>query len=218
MNQTMTPSGRPCRHPPRGRSLSLRYRLGVILILLAPGSLSAFGFGTSTASRSIGPGDEVVLNQSIQVKSGARIYLQFGQVSTRAALQHREPFCYFFAYRDPSVIDTGLTIHPDRFTVTRVHRRIEYSQGRRDFVQYATTRLMDDSAENLMTRIQMTSKAQLHIRELKCGIFAVPLERNYLSLAEIQATLGDLVSLKLQGQSVPITIWPDANRIVSKQS
>lgn len=167
-------------------------------LMLIP--LTAFGFGSgpSPATRHIHPGDEVVLHRSIGAASGARVYLQHGRVVAGNQLKHRQPYCYFHVYRDPAVIDTGFTIHPDRFAVKATGSRIEYSGVPLPNVRYAMSSMdwHDYSAEYMITTIRLGSASQPLVRELKCGIFAVPFERGYISLEEIRQTLGNLVALE----------------------
>ena len=167
--------------------------------MLAPMTAIAFGPVASPAARHIHPGDGVVLNQAVRAAAGARIYLQHGRVVTGAGVAHREPYCYFHVYRDPSVIDSGFTIHPDLFAVKGLRSRIEYSQVPLPNVRYAMSDLFfqDYSAEYMITTVRLESAGQPRVRELKCGFFAVPFERSYITLEEIRGALGSIATLKL---------------------
>ncbi len=182
----------------RGRA-PLWFRRVAMTLMLAPLAAIAFGPAASPATRHIHPGDEVVLHHSVQAAAGARVYLQHGKVVTGAGLAHRNPYCYFHVFRDPAVIDSGFTIHPDQFAVKGLRSRIEYSGVLLPNVRYAMSSLpiQDYSAEYMMTTVRLVSAGQPRVRELKCGIFAVPFERGYITLEEIQDALGGVVTLRL---------------------
>ncbi|MXY64852.1 MAG: hypothetical protein F4206_01550 [Gammaproteobacteria bacterium] len=198
------PTGNPGTGIPqtvRGRTVFWCRRIAMVLMLVPLGA-GAFGSIATPAARQIHLGDEVELHHAVRAAAGARVYLQHGRVVAGADRAHREPYCYFHVFRDPQVIDSGFMIHPDLFTVKGLTSRIEYSGALLPNVRYAMSSLsfQDYSAEYMMTTVRLESASQPRVRELKCGIFAVPFERSYLTLEEIRNVLGNIVTLKLSQQ------------------
>ncbi|MGI9318187.1 MAG: hypothetical protein ACR2QW_12730, partial [bacterium] len=56
----------------------------------------------------------------------------------------------------------------------------------------------DASQKTIITRLKLQSSLQPEVIELSCGIWAVPNERNHLSINEIRTALGDIVTLNLR--------------------
>ena len=175
--------------------------IGAALWLLC--SLPAAGYGpfTTPATRYIHAGDTVVLNRDLDAGAGSRIYLQHGKVVAKAEFRHREPYCYFHVYRDSAVISTPFSVSADRFSITGTGRSIEYSYDVTPGYTLAGLGFLtqDASEQFLMIRFALDSPSQPQVRWLKCGVFAVPNERNYLGIDEVRGALGDLVALEPGG-------------------
>lgn len=192
------PVSRPQRRRPMRRA-GRREALLLTLTLFLATAPPAQGYGPflTPATSVLRAGDDVVLNRTVSAPAGARVYLQHGQVVKRGALRHRTPYCYFFLYRDNAIIDTAFELAPDRFEVTALSSGVEYGSNGIPPVLHAafpfTTQ--EASAENMITRIRLRSPNQPEVMSLKCGVFAVPNERNHLSLEEIREALGDVVTL-----------------------
>jgi hypothetical protein len=182
---------------PRVVTTPRRFALTGFLSLALAVTASAYGPHNIPATSQIRAGDEVVLHQPLDAVAGSRIYLQHGKVVNGNAFQHREPFCYFHVYRDSAIINTAFRVTEDRFSITRTGRSIEYSMDSTPGYLLAAGGFFtqEASAQNMMIRFALDSPAQPDVRWLKCGIFAVPGERNYLAMEEVLETLGDLVTL-----------------------
>ena len=183
------------------------YSLGaarLITILALAFALPASGYGPHTipATKYVRPGDHVILNQDIVVGGGSRIYIQHGKTADNKSLQHREPYCYFHVYRDSSLVATPLSVAADRFQINKTGRGVEYSMDATPGYLMAGFGFFnqDASAQNLMIRFALSSESQPEVRWLKCGVFAVLNERNFLTIEEIREVLGDLVTLEPAAQ------------------
>ncbi len=178
-------------------------RLGALTLLLGMySSSSAYGPFLAPATGVIQTGDTVELNQPVSSTSGARLYLQKGQVVARGGLRHREPYCYFFLRRDSAVIETGFDLTPGQFEITGLWSGVEYGMQHEPSILFARFpfNTQDASAENMTIRLELSSPDQPEVMSLKCGVFAVPNERNHLSLGEIEQALGDIVTLRMQSE------------------
>lgn len=162
----------------------------------------SYGQFRTPATAYIKIGDSVILNQEISVRSGARIYLQFGEAMLRSEAEEAKPFCYFHLYRDPSVIDTPALLVAGDFTISKTVNHYDMGFLHGHVLQLASGGFItqDASQRIIITRFTLESTEQPEVIGLNCGIWAVPNERNHLTIDEIRTALGDLVTLKLRGE------------------
>jgi len=163
---------------------------------------SAWGYGPYgwPATKYIKAGDLVTLNQSISAAYGAKIYVQDGTAVQRSEVRWAQPFCYFHLYRDPSVVETEANLAAGSFEIERTTNHFDHTSLDRPFAIFAGIGgffSQEASEQTLITRFKLNSASQPEVIELNCGIWAVPHERNHLSLDEIRGALGAVVSLEL---------------------
>jgi len=169
----------------------------VSMALLATSALS-YGPFYPPATRYVQPGDSVILHQDISAASGAKIYLQGGAAIKRSEVRWAEPFCYFHLYRSPEVVDTEATLSADSFDIESIVNHIDLAgldYPAAVFAGMAGFITQDASEQTLITRFKLHSSAQPEVIGLNCGIWAVPNERNHLSLEEVRGALGDAVTV-----------------------
>jgi hypothetical protein len=162
----------------------------------------SYGQFRTPATAYIKIGDSVILNQEISVRSGARIYLQFGEAMMRSEVEEAKPFCYFHLYRDPSVIDTAASLKAGDFKISKTVNHYDMGFMHEQPLQLAFNGFItqDASQRIIITRFTLESTEQPEVIGLNCGIWAVPNERNHLAIEEIRTALGDLVALELRGE------------------
>ena len=142
------------------------------------------------------PGSEVIVNQPLTAKSGARITMQSGKLVRWHRIASWRPYCQFFVVRPSGEISESLRIEPDNFIVTRTYRRKDHV--RLEGVQFAA--LVEDfrispSQVNMATYLELHSDNQPDVRYLRCVRWADPYRYNHVSISEMRKALGDLVTL-----------------------
>ena len=162
----------------------------------------AYGPFKTPATKYIKIGDRIVLNQDISARRGSKIFIQFGEVVPRKEIEHAKPFCYFHLYRDPSIIDTEASLIADKFEIKKTVNHYEFALWKDEPLQLALKGFItqDASQRTMITRFKLQSVQQPEVIELNCGIWAVPNERNHLSIEEIRSALGSVVTFELQGE------------------
>lgn len=172
----------------------------LVIILLSGCAVSA-GYH-STYGGGVSNVDGVVINQQISVPSGSKIYLQNGETKMLSEVKEAAPYCYFHLYRAQSVLETSAVLDVDHLTVTSFSRYHSAARIEREPVQVAFAGIFsqDASQQTLLTRFKLSSTLQPEVIGLFCGVWAVPYERRYLSLEEIERSLGDKVSLEMADQ------------------
>jgi hypothetical protein len=158
----------------------------------------------------LAPGSALVLNRDLTIPGEKlAVYLQGGEVFA-GAVNHYAPSCKFeLRYKQPE----PQIVHADEFTITR----FTYHQG--DFAQQAAKPLFQPVRyrprlflfdEDGPTFIVFASYFFLHsatqpdVLRLTCSYWenGGPLEGRFLSLAEIQAALGEVFTLHLEAVAV----------------
>jgi len=167
---------------------------------------SAWGYGPFSwpATKYIKPGDSVTLNQSISAAYGAKIFVQDGAAIQRSEVRWAQPFCYFHLYRDPSVVETEANLAAGSFKIESTinhYDHVSVDQRSAVFAGMGGFFTQEASEQTIVTRFKLNSSVQPEVIGLNCGIWAVPNERNHLSLDEIRGALGDVVSLDIASGS-----------------
>ena len=165
-------------------------------------NLWAYGPFKTPATKYIKSGDRIVLNQDISARTGSKIFIQFGEVTARSDIEHAKPFCYFHLYRDPSIIDTKASLIADNFEIKKTVNHYEFALRMGEPLQLAVRGFVtqDASQRTMITRFKLQSIQQPEVIELNCGIWAVPNERNHLSIEEMRSALGEVVTFELRGE------------------
>ena len=186
------------------KSRHIRYISSVCLALnlLVLSNAWAYGPFKTPATNYIKSGDRILLNQGISTRTGSKIYIQFGEVMARSEIEHAKPFCYFHLYRDPSIIDTKASLVADNFEIKKTINHYEAALGADEPLILALRGFItqDASQRTMITRFKLQSTLQPEVIELNCGIWAVPNERNHLSMEEMRSALGTVVTFELKGQ------------------
>ena len=172
--------------------------LGVVFMT----NVWAYGPFKTPATAYIKKGDRIVLNQDISTRTGSKIFIQFGEVIAGSEIKHAKPFCYFHLYRDSSIIDTEASLVADNFEIKKTTNHYEAALRAEKPVQVAVLGFItqDASQRTIITRFKLESPQQPEVIGLNCGIWAVPNERNHLSIEEMRSALGDVVTFELRGQ------------------
>lgn len=139
-------------------------------------------------------GSIVDLRQPVAIPSDkVGIYIQGGQ-RISGQLQAYAPYCRLEVN---TLSDTGRTIAPDRFTVTRVRHEVSYVEAAR-----AVVPVQQDGgsppAEIYATLLYLHSDKQPDVRRLRCAHYQYPpVFARHLSIDEIRTALGDIAHLEL---------------------
>lgn len=150
--------------------------------------------GTGSAPTFMPPvGSTVDVTQDLQARSGARLYIQDGRAMPRGDVKVQRPYCQFFLIRSQSEMGTSFVIRTEVFTVTRTYRQrdMAWAMG----LQFAGL----GSNATLTTIMELSSDTQPEVRELRCMRWGTINMDGYLTIAEMQTTLGGLVKLGIKG-------------------
>jgi len=147
-------------------------------------------------------GTIIQLNQALTVLPGtSRSFIQYAKPQVYSAVNQRAPWCQFSLYEPPQALRTERTILPDQFTVVRSYQASDTVTSL-PFV-FSSSALESNffngsgpSSQTLSTVMKLKSEKQPHVVELKCAVFDDPFSYNYVSVSQIQRTLGDIVTLK----------------------
>jgi len=172
-------------------------------------TICAWSYGPfrTPATAYIKSGDRVILNHEISARTGSKIYIQFGQTVPSTEVEQAKPYCYFHLYRNPSVIDTEASLVAGGFEIVKTINHYDFGSLQGAPLQLASKALrpaprgwvtQDASEKIIITRLKLKSAEQPEVIELSCGIWAVPIERNHLSIDEVRTALGDIVTLELE--------------------
>ena len=152
------------------------------------------------ATKHIHAGSTLILHHELTAPGGEKVFIQNGKAKNFSDVYQRKPYCYFRVIRAKSQIDDWFSLQQDQFTVKAIYSRKKYASssifpGR---WQLASNGIFDagQSAQLILTEIQLESANQPTVASLNCGIWAVPSERRHLSISEVQKVFGDLISLK----------------------
>lgn len=130
----------------------------------------------------------------------ATVRLQFGHIVARNGVEETEPYCIFEL---DSVRADPQTVHPDRYRVTAMQRRVQTFTGLPWPDYPLRVRFGNDDGPShvyFITAFRLHSAAQPQVRALTCqsnqmapGIAIM----RHLTLVEIRAALGDYFRLEL---------------------
>jgi hypothetical protein len=180
-----------------------RKLLLLAVLLIVTGCQSAPVRDESSPLFKVPAGSSVILHRALETDPGsARAYIQFGQPMPFAQTRQRYPRCYFYL---DTVSDQAQTIESDEFEVVRTQQLRLMSQLEDGRLQAAVGFGFGfgdgGSDENFSTHMQLRSARQPTVSELICELLTTTADvmRNHLSIEEIRATLGEVVTLQLAG-------------------
>ena len=147
-------------------------------------------------------GSSITLNQPLNFEIGySRTHVQFGKSVKPDELRKRYPYCRFYRYEHPDEMQSERSMQPDTFQVTRSYRAMDMplsgSNGGFGMMPGFNSDggPPDDNTHNSILKIQ--SAQQPEIVELRCAVWTEPSINNYLTIAEIQEVLGEVVSIDM---------------------
>lgn len=150
-------------------------------------------------------GQTIVLHQSLTVQAGStRVYMQDGKPLNFSHIDIYRPWCQFYLYEHPDDLKDKRTINPDIFSVIESYNLDEVFIAHRSTIVASSGWLLSDSSSGdvgprtLQSIMKLKSINQPQVTELKCVIFDDPVDNNYLSIRQMQLTLGDLVTLAVK--------------------
>lgn len=183
---------------------------GVLLVALAGCQSSLYNFDDPLDNpRSVPPpGSVFVLNEALTFPPNhSRNNIQNGKILGPGRVNRYVPSCQFYLYDSKESLKTTRTIEPDRFEVTRASQSIEY-YVKSQSVEVAAAgvgfntayfRTIDDDMGPvpMKTTMRVHSDKQPQVHEISCTRADDAWLRNYVSVNEIIATLGDVATLVL---------------------
>lgn len=154
------------------------------------------------------PGSRLVLNQELRVPAGKlAVYIQNGRVMQDVEVQHYYPFCKFELAENSS---TARPVQPDQMIITRsAQTRVKGATALAAPVVVAggpgmrLSSLFDDDRptyQSFSTRMDLRSEKQPEIFRLSCAVWDTPSIGNYVTIAQMRRTLGDVFTLQLPPQ------------------
>jgi len=135
----------------------------------------------------------VTLNQELHIRPDyASVYLQYGQVRPTNSAAEYYPHCIFELR---TVAATERTVAPDTFTVTGV-RRDRFMAGLDGLMVAGVAFGGDDNPVMSITTLWLHSDRQPDVFRLSCQELDDPFHAHHVSLAEMRAALGDVITLR----------------------
>lgn len=150
----------------------------------------------------ISTGSMIELLQPLDFLPGySRTFIQSGQPQTYSEVDQRLPYCQFYRYEPPSAVQTLRSIQPDLFKVTASSQTMEIgTTGVSIFASIGYSGRRDRDDYLLSSVMKLSSDLQPEIVELKCAVLDESDHWNFLSVNQIKATLGELVTITLPDQ------------------
>lgn len=151
-------------------------------------------------------GSQIQLHQQLNVEPGySRAFIQAGEITIPGNLKIRDPYCQFYRLEPPEALLTRRVIKADQFQVIRAYQSTDIAIWKpQKLAQLSPSMgfIIDDSPSSmtLSTVMKLESARQPEVIELKCAIFTDPFSENFLSIKEIQSTLGTVATLILKRQ------------------
>jgi hypothetical protein len=140
-------------------------------------------------------GSQVEVTQEMSAPvSGARLYIQHGQILPRGKITVQDPYCQFFSDRSREEMRDPLVVRPQIFTITRSFQRRDFSWAYG--IQFADVM----SNADLSTVMELDSDIQPDIVRLVCMRWGSTRLDGFLTINEMKTTLGSLVSLDIVSQ------------------
>jgi hypothetical protein len=160
------------------------------------GMVLASGCASTSGSPTFMPtsGSQVEVTQELSAPvGGARLYIQHGQVLPRGKITVQDPYCQFFSNRSREEMRDPLVVRPQSFTITR-------SFQRRGFTWAYDVQIAGDVSVDMSTVMELDSDIQPDIVRLVCLMWGSRRLDGFLTINEMKATLGGLVSLDIVSQ------------------
>lgn len=136
--------------------------------------------------------------------AAATVRLQYGRIVPRNSVQEHDPFCIVEL---ETVRDTAQTLHPGRFEVRRVTRRVDPVSAAA-LTPFVSTRLIDDDGDPtflyFVTEFRLRDPVQPALRGMRCAWNQMAPGNRYLmrhlTVAEIRSALGGWMTLAPPGE------------------
>ena len=167
----------------------LRYVIAMIFTLGFSGCVSTSGDPTFM----LPIGSKIQVTQEMSAVSGARISIQYGRVMPRRQITLVDPHCQFYLYRSREEMREPVVIKPGTFIINRTFQRRDYAWA--EGLQFAFFTGDGDPTRHPTTVMELTSDQQPEVQGLRCAIWGTTNIEGYLTIAEMQTVLRDLVKL-----------------------
>lgn len=167
--------------------------LKTLLCLVVAGSLVSCASYQST--RQFPENLVLILNKDILVESArARVFLQNGEVTRTGQLKTYEPSCDFEVV-EVSKPGAEQMIYADEFKVTRIfYAPPNLSSFNFEANQQYASEGFERANMTFLTEFSLSSERQPHVMRLNCKIWSIEVSQRYLSKAQIDQTLGSIVT------------------------
>lgn len=149
-------------------------------------------------------GSRLTLNQDVSIPPDQlAVYIQNGRVLRNVEVQHYYPFCKFELHDNSAA---ARTVKPDEITITKtVQQQVHGATAQAGPIMMARMslgRMVDDQRDgqpmrSFSTRMDLHSDKQPDIFRLTCAQWGDPGLTNYVSIAEMRRTLGNVFTLRL---------------------
>jgi hypothetical protein len=178
------------------------------LLALTLAACQSAGFRFSEDSPHYPPpvGTRVILHQPVTIPTGhASTYLQFGRTMRFAEVDQYRAHCRLEVSR---VGTSEQTVMPDEFRVTRAGLEHRDSVRRGETTRLASAGMPGMLAQSgrhsgsmgiivYVTRMKLHSDRQPEVLSLDCGHWSANPDEQFLTLNQIRAALGTIMSLQL---------------------
>jgi len=143
------------------------------------------------------PGDQAIVNKALTINANdARVSIQNGKVVEYARLDHYYPHCWFISLKRNT---SPQIIKPDTFRIVKIRHAYEYVMNLKGgYLLSLLSQSAGLTAVSYMTEIDIASERQKNITRLLCSHWEDPEDAEHLSIAQINQTLGSLVSITLK--------------------
>jgi len=183
------------------RNALVTFALGTLLIL---GCESTPVDRESSTAFKIPAGTKLVVNQELIIPAEtASILIQDGKVAAGKKVRHYHPHCRL-EVRDRK--EQPQSVQPDTFVAVKVLDFYEVVLARPlQVAQLGTTdqgiMVAQDASPsfNYITELRLESESQPNVSRLQCMKWNVPPDSDYVTVEEIRAVLGDLMTIELPG-------------------
>ena len=138
-------------------------------------------------------GSKVQVIQELSAVSGTRVSIQYGRVMPRKQITRVDPHCQFYLYRSQEEMRDPVVIKPGTFAVKRTFQRRDYAWA--EGAKFAFFTGEGDPTRQPTTIMELSSDQQPEVSDLRCAIWGTISVEGYLTIDQMQATLGNLVKL-----------------------
>lgn len=170
--------------------------LSPLVVLTLAGCESFWNMRAWPPPFSVSAGSMISINKELEINPNeVTVWLQNGQVMERRYIKVRQPNCRFEIYTIKNIIQI---IHKDEVEIIKFVHDKEYVSNKAKIVAslLSNQESASPTAEVYMTEIYLKSKKQPDLFRLICEHWEAPSEGTYLTMNQIQNTLGEIATIK----------------------